>query len=41
MTRGTQLAMRARMSAVPSARFVLPLLIVFWLVVAVAAYFTL
>jgi hypothetical protein len=28
----------ARMTAIPSARFVLPALIVFWLVVAVLAY---
>jgi hypothetical protein len=29
---------RAIMSAIPSARFVLPLIVVFWLVVALVAY---
>jgi hypothetical protein len=35
---GTQLAMSRAMAMVPSARVVLPLLTIFWLLVALAAF---
>jgi hypothetical protein len=35
---GTRFANPRAMTAIPSARFVVPLLIVFWLIVALVAY---